>query len=494
MSLSAAEIAAVVAELQPLAGSRVGAVRLHSERSWSLELHGRAGAVTLLLCAEPEVTRLGAVGRRPSAPAAPLPLQAALRRELEGARLASIAASAGDRVVELVLEPGREEGGPGAPPPPGPLRLVAELTGRHGNLFLVGPGGLIRASAVRSHSTRRRLFTGAPYQPPAARPEPEPDRERFAPVAGSPFPLSAAIDAWYRAVEEERRLAEGRRRLREPLRAGEARARRALSKLAEEAERVPAAEGDRRVADLLKQNLHAVRRGQARAALTEWTPEGPREVFVSLDPQLSPRENMERAYRRYRRIAESGARVAERTAEVRTRLARLEALRAAVERASLEELPRLEREARRLGAAPRPAQRPRRAEEPERLPYRSFRSLAGILVLVGRGPEENDALTVRLARGNDLWLHARGRGGAHVVVRLDKGQAPDQETLLDAAHLAAWFSQARGEPSVDVAWTRAKHVRKPKGSGPGEVSYSQDRTLLLRVEAARLERLLASEE
>jgi predicted ribosome quality control (RQC) complex YloA/Tae2 family protein len=497
VSLSTAELAAVVAELQPLAGSRVDTVRLHAGRTLTLELRGRAGPATLLVSAEPDLTRIHVARHRPPAPGSPPPLQAVLRRELEGARLLSIAAPAGDRVVELAFErAGEREPGPPAPAPSrGPLRLVAELTGRHGNLFLVGDDGRIRASALPGASASRRLVPGAAYQPPAPHREPEPAPGRFAPAEGAAFPLSAAVEAFYRQEEEQRRLAEGRRRLREPLRAAAARARRTLQKLAEEAARVPAAEEDRRIADLLKQNLPALKRGQARAVLTEWTAEGPRPVAVALDPELSPRENMERAYRRWRRIADSGARVARRTGEVRDLLDRLEALLSSVGQAGLEELERLEREARRLGAAPRPAEarRPARAREPERLPYRTFRSLAGVPILVGRGPAENDELTVRLARGNDLWLHARGRGGAHVVARLEKGAEPDQEVLLDAAHLAAWFSDARGEPTADVAWTRARHVRKPKGAAPGAVTYTQDRTLLLRIEPARLERLLASE-
>ena len=227
--------------------------------------------------------------------------------------------------------------------------------------------------------------------------------------------------------------------------------------------------------------------------MTEWTAEGPREVVVPLDPALPARENMERYYRRYRRIVESGQRVAARAAEVRGRLAALVALAGAVESAPADALPALEREARRLGAAPRPP--PRRAKRDLPLPpYRLFRSVTGAAILVGRNAEGNDALTVKVARGNDLWMHARGRAGAHVVVRLDKGKPPDGETVLDAAHLAAHFSDARGEPQVDVAWTRAKHVRKAKGVAPGAVPYSQDRTLLLRVEALRIERLLASEE
>jgi len=491
MSLSASQISALVAELQPLVGSRLLGLRLHEERTLSLELMGRGGPALLLVCAEPDVTRIHAAASRPPAPQPPLPLQPLLRRELLGARLTALTARADDRVVEL-----RWERPPGPEGPQASLRLVAELTGRHGNLFLLDEAGLIRAALARSPSTTRRLQPGVAWEPPPARARQEGPGPELVPAGGTEFPLSATVERHYRALEEERRLREARRRLREPLRAAVARARRALGKLAEEATRVPAAEEDRRLADLLKQNLPALRRGQPRAELTEWTAEGPRLVAVALDPALSPQENMERIYRRYRRIAESAAQVEARAAAVRERLAALEPVVAALDRAGPEELPRLEREARRLGAAPRPQAPPgRRAREPERLPYRSFRALSGALVLVGRSAADNDTLTLRLAQGNDLWLHARGHGGSHVVVRLPKGAAgPDQDTLLDAAHLAAWFSDARGAPAVDVAWTRAKHVRKPRGAAPGAVRYSQDRTLLLRVEPSRLTRLLAAEE
>ncbi|HYS81897.1 MAG TPA: NFACT RNA binding domain-containing protein [Anaeromyxobacteraceae bacterium] len=493
ISLHASEIAAVVQELQPLVGARVDAVRVHAERAITLELFGRAGGATVLLSAEADLTRLHAVERRPPPPPAPLALQTLLRRELEGARLAAISARTGERVVEL-----------GFDAPAGPLRLVAELTGRHGNIFLVGADGIIRASAGRNLSQRRELVVGKPYAPPADRaraadssevdhtPSPRVSGERAGERGG--FPLSAALEARYAVIEADRAAAEGRKRLREPVRAALARARRALEKLTEEAARVPAAEEDRRRADLLKQQLHGLTRGAREAVLTEWTAEGAREVRVALDPALGPRENMERYYRRYRRIAESAARVAARAAEVRGREGELTALLAELERAPQDALPRLEREARRLGAAPRAAPRPRSKRDLPLPPYRLFRSIAGTAVLVGRNAEANDALTVKHARGNDLWLHARGLAGSHVVVKLEKGRAPDGETLLDAAHLAAWFSDGRGEPQLEVVSTRAKYVRKVKGSAPGAVNFSQERTTLLRVDRARIERLLASEE
>lgn len=482
MSLGASEIAAVVAELAPLAGSRVGAVRVHSPRTVTLELLGPAGAVTLLVSAEADLTRLHAVERRPPAAPVALPFQAVLRRELEGAVLVGLDALPGERVVVLRLErAGRR------------ARLVGELTGRHGNLFLLSEDGVIQASAGRNLSRRRDLVPGRPYVPPAARDEPA-GPARFTPVAGARFPLSSAVEEHYRRAEADRAAREGRRRLREPVRAALARSRRALGKLAEEAARVPAAEEDRRRADLLKQNLQRIPRGAREATLTEWTESGPRAVVVALDPAVGPRESMERYYRRHRRIVESAARVAERTREVQARIADLAALLAAIDGAAVEELPRLEREARRRGAPPRPPPRPRSRRDEPLPPYRTFRSATGVAILVGRNAEANDALTLRVAHGNDLWLHARGRGGAHVVARARRGAAPDGETLLDAAHLAAHFSDARGEPTADVAVTRAKYVRKAKGAPPGAVTFAQDRTILLRVEPARVERLLASEE
>ncbi len=482
MSLHHGEIAEVVAELAPLAGSRVDAVRVHGERALTLELHGRSGAVTLLVSAEADRTRIHVATRRPPTPDEPHPIQALLRREIEGARLASIEVPPGDRVVALRFERAGAS-----------TSIVAELTGRHGNLFLLDAAGVIRASAGRNLSDRRRLVPGEPYAPPSPRPAPAPEGIRFSPVEGAPFPLSAAIEASYRIVEEQRALEEARRRLREPVRAAAARARRALEKLADEAARVPEADGDRRAADLVKQNLHAIPRGAPQVTLTEWTEDGPRQVTLALDPALSPRDNMERFYRRYRRIAESASRVEARIAEVRTRLGALEELLREVERAPLDGLGRAEREARRLGAAPRPARAARRRREEPALPYRAYRSAAGLQILVGKGAAENDQLTVRVAKGNDLWLHARGSTGAHVVLRLGRGQAPDQESLVDAAHLAAHFSDERGEGTTEVVYTRAKHVRKVKGAAPGAVTFSQERTLLLRVEPARLARLLHSE-
>ena len=129
-----------------------------------------------------------------------------------------------------------------------------------------------------------------------------------------------------------------------------------------------------------------------------------------------------------------------------------------------------------------------------KVPYRRFASRSGMPILVGKDARRNDELTVTVARPGDLWLHAKGSAGAHVIVPgWSKQGNLDPETLLDAATLAAHFSDQRGESLVDVSYADRRHVRKRRGSAPGLVEVTAERVLLVRMEDERLGRLLASE-
>ncbi len=218
----------------------------------------------------------------------------------------------------------------------------------------------------------------------------------------------------------------------------------------------------------------------------------PREVVLQLDPALSAAQNAARWFRRSQRYQAAAARIAARRAEVAAGLARAEELLArAAEATEAGALRSVEDESAAVLGARRA--RPAARAEAARLPYRTFRSASGDRILVGRSARDNDALTLRVARGNDVWLHARGVQGSHVVIP-EAGDAPDARTLADAVLLAAHFSRARGEDGAEVSWTRRKHVRKPKGTAPGSVIATQERTLRARLDAPRLQALLSSEE
>lgn len=140
---------------------------------------------------------------------------------------------------------------------------------------------------------------------------------------------------------------------------------------------------------------------------------------------------------------------------------------------------------------PTTVQRPRnaRGRPAPAHPFRSYHSSDGLEIRVGRGAASNDELTFHESSPDDVWLHARGAAGAHVVLRWRAPQAPPMRALEEAAMLAAWHSRARGSSLVPVDWTRRKYVRKARGSAPGAVVIQRSETLMVRPDSS-LERKL----
>jgi len=109
---------------------------------------------------------------------------------------------------------------------------------------------------------------------------------------------------------------------------------------------------------------------------------------------------------------------------------------------------------------------------------RLYTTTDGRTVLVGRTGADNHRLTFRLASPEDFWLHAADVPGAHVVLRAEPGETePPARALHEAARLAAWFSDARGQAGADVRWTRRKYVRRPRGAPAGTVVLKRFRTV-----------------
>src|SRR5690606_38971734 len=162
---------------------------------------------------------------------------------------------------------------------------------------------------------------------------------------------------------------------------------------------------------------------------------------VPLRPELSAKANLERFYKDYRRMRIAQERIAERRAQLREQGARLERLAVELNAADAEAaVDEVARRAAAVGA--RPKRQGQKQREEQSRPCRAFVSAPGRPIWVGRGAKENDQLTFKVARGNDLWLHARGQPGAHVIVPLARGAEVDPETLLDACALAAHYSGA----------------------------------------------------
>lgn len=244
-------------------------------------------------------------------------------------------------------------------------------------------------------------------------------------------------------------------------------------------------------------------RGADRLRATDWASGEARDVELPIDPARGAREQIDALFKRARRLKE-GAKIAQaRIAAARSSLDGLVAALAnlAAREADFDAIAASARAAapHDFKGAPSPSARepagpaPGKGRDLPRPPYRLFFGASGARILVGRGAAHNDALTHRVARPHDLWLHAKDRNGAHVVVALEKGASCPADLLVEAAHLAAHFSDAREERLVDVQYTPRKYLRKPRGSPPGLVVVDREKVLVLRKDDATLKRLLETE-
>jgi len=123
-----------------------------------------------------------------------------------------------------------------------------------------------------------------------------------------------------------------------------------------------------------------------------------------------------------------------------------------------------------------------RLEKPEKVPPRvcQYTLPGGWTVLAGRTDQDNDRLSIKIAKANDWWFHVRGLPGSHVILQVPAGQEPDNDTIKAAAAIAAWHSRKRESNQVSVSATRARFVTKPRGAPPGTVEIRKERTLVVR--------------
>jgi predicted ribosome quality control (RQC) complex YloA/Tae2 family protein len=194
-------------------------------------------------------------------------------------------------------------------------------------------------------------------------------------------------------------------------------------------------------------------------------------LSIPLDPSRTPGDNLDRLYKKAKKIHRAAKVASERLGETQRELE-------AGPPPQLAELAQGPGRGRQSSASARPGGGGKAAGKAgETLPYRRYRSSDGWLLLVGRNSVENDRL-VREAKGWDLWLHARDGAGAHVIVKKPgKDTKVLQRTLAEAAGLAALHSKRSDETAVEVMYVEAERVKKPKGASPGRVLVSGEQTL-----------------
>ena len=200
-------------------------------------------------------------------------------------------------------------------------------------------------------------------------------------------------------------------------------------------------------------------------------------LTIVLDPELDAKENAQRYYARYRKAADALPHLERRREALAARRTALDVLAFEAERADSATIPELASDLDALEGRP-----PQRAPVPNarRRPPLRLERPSGARIYVGRSPRENAEVTFRIAKPEDLWFHARGIPGSHVVLQAPPGRDPDDDDLDAAANLAATHSKARSAPRVEIDYTERKHVRKQRDGAPGLVWYTNARTRIGR--------------
>ena len=200
---------------------------------------------------------------------------------------------------------------------------------------------------------------------------------------------------------------------------------------------------------------------------------GCRTVTVPLDPALSAARNAQKYYKEYRKAQNAEKILQEQIEKGEQELEYIDTVFDALSRAStLRELNELREELAEGGYLRRQASK---QKPPKPLGPMEFLSEDGFRILVGRNNVQNDRLTLKTARGSDIWFHTKNIPGSHVIV-LTEGRTPPERTLEQAAILAALHSRAADSRQVPVDYTEVRHVRKPAGFRPGMVIYDTNRT------------------
>jgi predicted ribosome quality control (RQC) complex YloA/Tae2 family protein len=249
-----------------------------------------------------------------------------------------------------------------------------------------------------------------------------------------------------------------------------------LDKLTETLEEAKDADKWRVLGELLTSSMHLFKKGDSSVAAINYYDEKQQTITVALDPLLTPSQNAQRYYKKYAKSKNSLLIVEEQINNTHTEITYLESLLQQIADATLADIVEIREELIEQGYIRDRSKKKGKKKKIEKPNVATFTSNEGIPIYVGKNNTQNDYLTNRLAQSSDTWLHTKDIPGSHVVIR---ATAFGEQTLHEAAQLAAYYSQAKESSQVPVDYTLIRHVHKPNGAKPGFVIYDHQKTLFV---------------
>ncbi|MDH4226897.1 MAG: NFACT family protein [Deltaproteobacteria bacterium] len=465
----------IIEELWPqLDGSLVSSVHQPDDKTVLLRLMTRRGQRTLLVSTHPLFSRLNLFTEKRENPATPPRFCALLRSRIEGLRITEIRQKPDERIAKIAL-------GDNA------FTLVMELTGKSSNIILLDNKGVI-VDALRIFAPETSVRAVMPGITLAALPKQEILKEsapKIEPADNETW--NEAVEKYFSAAEEKERFLTLKKKL---LGAISGAAKHAKRKLENRLNDKTAANKDllsSKTGDIISANLHKLKKGMHEALLADIYSDTNNEVLVKLDPTLSASENAAKYYKRAKKAATALKLLERSIPEVEAEILKLENLTKECAAINTEK-DALTLEKKLIAAGyMKKEETPGVRKKEASLPIRQEKTSDGFTLLIGKSSKGNDLLIKEYASDEDLWFHAKGIAGAHVVLK-SKGRAkpPSEKAIHEAAVTAASSSKASASTKLEVICASVRHVKKPKGAKPGMVTVTEYKTLIVKPDRAQI--------
>lgn len=288
------------------------------------------------------------------------------------------------------------------------------------------------------------------------------------------FPtISAAMDEFYRSRDRAERISQKSAAIHRTLKNNIERCEKKLALQREALLGSERMEEYRISGELLMANLYLAEKGRSSVSLPNYYDPEMKEIEIQLDVKLSPAQNAQRYFKLYQKARNARTLAAEQIEKTSEELNYLEGQMDNLGKCSGEsELAELRDELEKFGYVKKITNRRQMKQLPPSQPMK-FTAPSGRIILVGKNNLQNDKLTFS-ADLNEIWLHAKDMPGSHVII---VGEDPDDETIVYAAKLAAAYSKGANSSNVPVDYTKRRFVKKPSGSKPGFVIYTNQKTL-----------------
>lgn len=291
--------------------------------------------------------------------------------------------------------------------------------------------------------------------------------------------LSQLLDTFYKDKAERDRVKQQASELIRRVENELQKNRQKLNKQEKELQATENAEEFRQKGELLTTFLHQVPNDKDQVILDNYYTNQP--ITIALDKALTPNQNAQKYFKRYQKLKEAVKYLTELIEETKATILYLESVETVLNQAGLDEIAEIREELIQTGFIRRQREKIQKRKKPEKY----LASDGKTIILVGRNNLQNEELTFKIARKEELWFHAKDIPGSHVVISGNLN--PSDEVKTDAAELAAYFSKGRLSNLVQVDMIEVKKLNKPTGGKPGFVTYTGQKTLRVTPDSEKIQ-------